>query len=109
MSVITTWFFILLVLNCVYLAFNFFDFQENMPEWKVNSCIAIGVLLHYFLICSFCLALSISFLQYYLYFKSFRMLKWIFVKAILFSFSLPLLSIIIVLSINTRAYINVNK
>ncbi len=109
MNVITTWFFNLVVLNCVYLAFNFFEYRDDMSQATKNSCIAIGVLLHYFLICSFCLALSISFLQYYLYFKSFRMLNFIFLKAILFSFSLPLLCVTIVLSIDTKAYLNVNK
>lgn len=90
MNVITTWFFVLLTLDCVYLAFAFFDFDaasgKDLSEHKINMCIFIGVLLHFFLICSFCLALSISFLQYYLYFKSFRMLKFIFLKAIVFSF-----------------------
>ncbi len=89
MNVITTWFFSLLVLDCVYLAFNFFDFgkatADTLDGALLNSCITIGALLHFSLLCSFCLSLSISFLQYYLYFKSFRMLKFIYAKAICFS------------------------
>lgn len=89
MSVITTWFFSLLLLDSVYLAFTFFDFgqatHDSLAASMLDACISIGVLLHFFLLCSFFLSLSISFLQYYLYFKSFRMLKCIYTKAIVFS------------------------
>lgn len=89
MNVITTWFFSLLLLDSVYLAFAFFDFgaasHDTLGPSQLDACIAIGALLHFSLLCSFCLSLSISFLQYYLYFKSFRMLKCIYTKAIVFS------------------------
>lgn len=112
MNVITTWFFSLLILDCCYLAFSFYEFSvepDKLPITKQDMCITIGVLLHFFLLNSFCLALSISFLQYYLYFKSFRLLKCIYLKAIIFSLLLPVLAVTVVLSINKKAYINKNK
>lgn len=89
LKVITTWCFSLLAMNAAYLAFAFFDFSETkaseMTTAKKNSCIAIAVILHYFLLSSFCFALSISIIQYFIFFKSFKIFKHIYVKAVAFS------------------------
>ena len=90
LKVITTWCFSLLAMNTVYLAFNFFDFKDNMSGGEKASCIAISVVLHFFLICSFCFALTISIIQYFIFFKSFTVVKFIYIKAVAFSLGISL-------------------
>ena len=81
LRIITTWCISLLFMNAAYLAFTFFDFSvdsiEDLTAQQTNSCIAIGVLLHFFLIASFCFALTISFIQYFIFFKSFNFVRFI--------------------------------
>lgn len=139
LKVITTWCFSLLAMNGAYLAFAFFDFTETsaseMTTIKKNSCIAIAVILHYFLLSSFCFALSISVIQYFIFFKSFKIFKHIYIKAVTFSLGIkftllffinftsiqffqqisktilvtPLIVITICLAINVDSYINSNQ
>jgi len=111
LKVITTWCLTLLIMNCSYIAFNFFEITDidEMTTSQQNSCIAIGVFLHFFLIASFCLAMSISIIQYFIFFKSFKIFKFIYLKAFLFSITVPAISISIVLGINKNAYIHTNN
>ena len=87
LKLITTWCFSLLSMDIVYLAFTFFKFDSanSLTASERNGCIAIGVLLHFFLICSFCFSLSITSIQYFIFHKSFKIFKFIYVKAATFS------------------------
>ena len=90
LKIITTWCLSLLIMNGAYLAFTFFDFNveiDQMTTYQKNSCIVIGVFLHFFLIASFCFALCISIIQYFIFYKSFKIFKFIYIKAVLFSLS----------------------
>lgn len=91
LRIITTWCISLLIMNGAYIAFTFFDFNgaeiDEMKTSQRNSCIIIGVFLHFFLIASFCFALCISIVQYFIFYKSFKIFKFIYLKAVMFSLS----------------------
>jgi hypothetical protein len=90
LKIITTWCLSLLIMNCVYIAFSFYKFDndsiENISDSNRSSCIAIGVLLHYFLLVSFFFSLSITVLQYYIIYKCFKIIRFVYLKAFVFSF-----------------------
>jgi len=109
LKIITLWCTCLLIMNCVYIAFAFFDFERsstdanssedttntNNVNWldsvsneKKSSCIAIGVLMHYFLLCSFCFSLCITLIQFFIVYRSFSIFNWLFLKSSLFSFGI---------------------
>jgi hypothetical protein len=107
---ITTWCFSLAFMDIMYLVFQFHTINDlnSLNSNEINSCITIGVLLHFSLLSSFFFSLSICAIQYFLFNKCFKVYKFIYLKAILFSFGIPALIVIIVLSINKNAYINSN-
>ena len=111
LKIITTWCFALLIMNSAYIAFTVYTIDDinKLTDLQKNSCIVIGVFLHFFLIASFCLALSISIIQYFIFYKSFKIFKMIYLKAVLFSLVIPSIAVAIVLGIDTNAYINDNK
>ncbi len=111
LKVVTTWCFTLLIMNSSYIAFTFYEIADVslMTTSQQNSCIIIGVFLHFFLITSFCLAMSISIIQYFIFYKSFKIFKYIYLKAVLFSLVVPITAVSIVLGIDKNAYINTNK
>lgn len=87
LKIISCWCLTLLIMNCVYIAFSLFKFEDvDINEQKKSSCIAIGVLLHYFLLCSFCFSLCITIIQFFIIYKSFKVFRFLFIKASLFSF-----------------------
>ena len=108
LQIITAWCTCLLIMNCVYIAFAFFDFEknssptysnnddsENHVNWldsvssqKKSSCIAIGVLMHYFLLCSFCFSMCITLIQFFIVYRSFSIFNWLFLKSSIFSFGI---------------------
>ena len=93
LKIITVWCTSLLVMNCVYIAFALFKFDDvinvnDLSEYKKSSCIAIGVLLHYFLLASFCFTFTITLIQYFIVYKSFKIFNYIFLKSLLFSFGI---------------------
>ena len=114
LKIITTWCFTIFALDTVYIGFTFFDFKnvtsiDDMTKGQQSSCIAIGVLLHFFLLCTFFFSLSITIIQYLLFYKSFTVFRFLYLKAISFSLSGPLIIVAIVLIIDYNAYINPNK
>ena len=114
LKLITVWCVNLLLMNCFYIAFSLYKIDDvssinELSNSRKASCIAIGVLLHYFLLCSFLFSLTISIVQYIILCRSFKVYKHILIKAIVFSISLPLVPVIIILAYNNMAYINVNK
>lgn len=87
LKMITAWCFSLLVMNCVYIAFSFFKFEDiDVKESRRASCIAIGVLMHYFLLSSFCFSVCITLVQFLIVYKSFKVFRFIFIKALAFSY-----------------------
>ncbi len=87
LKLLTTWCLILLILNVVYIVFATYDLASIKTNLTVkNSCIAIGVLLHYFLICAFCFSLTITSIQYVMVNKTFKIIKFIYLKSTIFSF-----------------------
>ena len=91
LQIITAWCFCLLVMNCLYIAFSFFDFGDatsvsELSDQKKSSCISIGVLLHYFLLCSFCFSMCITLIQFFIVYRSFTIFRFLFLKSSLFSF-----------------------
>ena len=109
LKIITFWCISLLLMDSMYLAFAFFKFDDTTIDSMSGSCIAIGVLLHYFLLSSFCFSLCITTIQYLLFYKIPKIRKFLLLKSILFSFGLPIIPVAIVLSINKDAYINENQ
>jgi hypothetical protein len=84
LRLLTTWCFTILILDATYLAFTFFNYN-NLSDSNRSSCIAIAVIMHFFLICSFCFSLSITIIQYFIFYKSFKIFKFIYWKAVSFS------------------------
>ena len=87
-------------MNCTYIAFATFNFSyeqkktslnqtvEELSQSKRASCISIGVILHYFLLSSFFFSFSITFLQFFIFYRSFKIIRFVLLKASLFSFSM---------------------
>ncbi|RNA36634.1 G-coupled receptor -like protein [Brachionus plicatilis] len=89
----------LFLLNLFYVIFSFLKWDENS-----NSCMTIGVLLHYFLLGSFSWMLSLSILQYFTFNRIFVTIQNYFIKALIFSLGAPVIPIGIILSINWELY-----
>ena len=91
LKLITTWCLSLLIMDLVYVALASYSFNNaalsELLTVQNQSCIAIGVLLHYFLLASFCFSLSITIIQYFIFSKSFEIYKFIYLKAMAFSLS----------------------
>ena len=90
LKIVVAWCFALLTMNCVFLAFTFYKIDNvssvsNLTESRKESCIAIGVLLHYSLLTSFLLSFCITLIQFLIIYKSFKIFKHIFIKSIVFS------------------------
>jgi hypothetical protein len=114
LRIVIIWCFTILVMNSTYIAFSVFDFGDvvsidDMSSSKKASCISIGVILHFFLLSSFCFSFSITILQFCIFYRSFKVIKFVLLKAAAFSFGIPLLIVTIVLSIDVNAYIHPNK
>ena len=109
LKIITFWCVSLLLMDSLYLSFAFFNFDQPTTNSMRGSCIAIGVLLHYFLLSTFCFSLCISTIQYLIFYKIPKIRKFLLLKSIIFSFGFPIIPVAIVLSINKDAYINENK
>ena len=125
LQIITAFCLCLLIMNCVYIAFALFDIDKGLivntnqtsattsttaivSNERKSSCIAIGVLMHYFLLASFCFSSCITLIQFFIVYRSFSIFRWLFIKSSVFSFGVPLLVIAIVLGIDTNAYVNPN-
>jgi hypothetical protein len=97
LRLVTTWCFSILFMNCFYIAFSLFKFDDdvkNMDSSRKASCIAIGVFLHYFLLMSFCFSFTISVVQYIILCRSFKIYKHILLKAIVFSLGMLIINVI---------------
>ncbi len=90
LKIITTWCFTIFALDSVYIGFSFYGFNgsaaSSLTTSQRNSCITIGVLLHYFLLTTFFFSLSITIIQYLIFYHSFKIFKFIYLKAAGFSF-----------------------
>lgn len=114
LKIVIVWCCSLLMMNCMFLAFTFYKIDQvatisDLSDSQESSCIAIGVLLHYSLIASFCFSFCITLVQFLIIYKSFKVFKFIFLKSLVFSLGIPLVIISIVLGIDRMAYINPNK
>jgi hypothetical protein len=87
LKLITMWCLSIFCMNIFYIAFSFFKFDDATNAGTRASCIVIGVFLHYFLIMSFCFSFTISVVQYIILCRSFKIYKYILLKAIIFSTS----------------------
>lgn len=87
LKIVIAWCFSLLMMNCTFLAFTFYKIDQvaTMTESQKGSCIAIGVLLHYSLVASFCFSFCITLVQFLIIYKSFKIFKQIFLKSLVFS------------------------
>ena len=83
MKIVVLWCISLLLMNIMYLVFSFFE--PSKVETEPDSCIAVGVLLHLFLLISFCFSLCINYCQYFVYYSLSKMYPYIFVRACIFS------------------------
>ncbi|CAF1044931.1 unnamed protein product [Brachionus calyciflorus] len=110
LNIFSTWCLTLLIMNCVYLGFTFFKFEQVDTNLTTRaSCITIGVLLHFFLLSSFCLSFCLNFIQFLIIYKSFKVFRYLFLISTTISFGIPLLIVVIVISIDREAYISPNK
>jgi hypothetical protein len=90
LSVITTWCFSILAMNVFYIVFAVVSnkpstYDELKTQYK-TTCITVGVFLHYFLLSSFFFSFSITVVQYILLVKMGTFIKYIYWKAVVFSF-----------------------
>ncbi len=113
LKTITIWCFTLLLMNVFYVAFTFYSpfetGRDEMSSSQIQTCIAIGVMLHFTLLSSFLFTLAITCIQYLIFFKSFLIYSHLFVKSCSMAYGISLLIIIINLSIDSNAYINSNN
>ena len=72
--------FSLLAMNDLYLLFSFLTWNTNLA-----MCMAIGILLHYFLLSSFAWMLCFSILQYLTFNKVLFVIKRFYLKSAIFS------------------------
>lgn len=90
LKIVISWCCSLLLMNCLYIAFTFYKIDnvssiDLLTESQKESCIAIGVLLHYFLVTSFCFSFCITLIQFLIIYKSFKIFKFILLKSLIFS------------------------
>lgn len=84
LKLITTWCVSIFALDSVYIGFTFTNYNgtiSQMEESQKSSCIAIGALMHFFLLCSFFFSFSITFVKYLFDSKPFKIFKFIWLKA----------------------------
>ncbi|PSN52054.1 hypothetical protein C0J52_04541 [Blattella germanica] len=78
---------------------------DHVSEKQMGLCIAVGALLHYFILASFCWMSVVAFNNYYKFviviYNYIPRFMW---KASLYAFFIPLVPIVITLSINPRLY-----
>ena len=93
----------LLFMNIFYIVFSILTWNDSLV-----SCMTFGVLLHYCLLNSFCWMLCFSILQYLTFNKVLFVINRYYLLSAIFSFTFPLIPILIVLSINWRYYKQTN-
>lgn len=93
LKLITTWCFVLLIMNAFYIAFAYVSSNaQSYNELNTKSrdvCISIGVILHFSLLSSFFFSFLITLLYYVLFFFNIpRYYKHIYLKGIALSFGI---------------------
>jgi hypothetical protein len=92
LKLITSWCISILLMNCFYIVFSLYKIDDvanvkDLDSGRQATCIAIGVILHYFLLSSFCFSFAISVVQYVILCRSFKIYKYILFKSIIFALS----------------------
>ncbi len=106
LKIITTWCLTIFAMDSVYIAFTFYNFKSTtLTTSQTNSCITIGVLLHYFMLSTFFYSLTITIIQYLIFYHSFKIFKYVYLKATVFSLGGPLIIVACVLAVNYQAYV----
>ena len=90
LNLIITWCFTMLAMNIFYIVFAVVSnkpstYEELKTQYK-TTCITIGVFLHYFLLCNFFFSLSITVIQYIIFVRFGTLIKYVYLKAVIFSF-----------------------
>ncbi|RNA17969.1 adhesion G- coupled receptor G7 [Brachionus plicatilis] len=104
------WCISLLIMNIIYIIFGFtkreYDFfpNRNDPDLSITKCMVIGPLLHFFLLNSFCLSISISIIQFLFIHKSLNSFKYLAIKSLVPSILIPASIVLLVSLINKKAY-----
>ena len=81
-KLVTVWCTSLLLMNIFYMAFAYFEINIDSVDDKSDSCIVIGVFLHYFLLTSFCLSLIISIAQYIILNRNYFIIHNLLIKSV---------------------------